>query len=59
MRLYEVQFSHPEHGTNFTARTVCVRGFVPEAIVKAVKTESRVWGKVLRVEQVRLIGQEK
>jgi len=57
MRMYRVVFRHKEFGSNWNARTVCVRGFVSEAMTKARLLEKKdapnTW-----IEEVTLVAEE-
>ena len=57
MRIYEVHFAHKKHGANWSRRKVAVRGFVLDAIRKALKRENGQ-ARNLRVEEVRLLATE-
>jgi len=57
MRLYEVQFAHVEHGSNWCATSVCVDGYADAAIKRAFALEPKDDRRDLRVEQVLLKGE--
>lgn len=57
MRIYDVNFAHIKHGANFSRRRVAVRGFVEQAIKKALTApDIKAYKSQLRVESVELVA---
>jgi len=56
MKIYEVNFAHVRFGKSYSSVKVHTRGFVPDAIKKALKAEGK-FSKSLRIEEVKLLAQ--
>ena len=57
MRIYDVNFGHVRHGEDWSRERVSTRGYVPEAIAKAIKRPGvRKFNGQLRVVSVDLVA---
>ena len=57
MRIYQVNYAHARHGSNWSSKRVAVRGWANDAIKKANLTfDVKRWKGALRVESVELLA---